>query len=130
MMPEASQDLNSLRWIRGDLDQTLREARTALEDFVDGQTEQLQSSVDHLHHVHGVLQMVQLYGAAMLADEMEQLAKAMAQGQVRDNHSAAEALMLGMVQKFREEFIEAARTGVPEGVRHDESVRRMIEGAA
>ena len=46
MMPEASQDLNSLRWIRGDLDQTLREARTALEDFVEGQA-------DHRLQLHG-----------------------------------------------------------------------------
>ena len=98
MMPEASQDLNSLRWIRGDLDQTLREARTALEDFVDGQADQLQSSIERLHHAHGVLEMIQLYGAAMLADEMEQLAKALSQGQVSNTEGAAEALMLGMVQ--------------------------------
>ena len=38
--------------------------------------------------------------------------------------------MLGMVQKFREEFMEAAVNGVPEGVRHDESARSMVEGAA
>jgi NADH-quinone oxidoreductase subunit F len=38
--------------------------------------------------------------------------------------------MLGMVQKFREEFMEAAVNGVPDGVRHDDSVRSMIEGAA
>jgi NADH-quinone oxidoreductase subunit F len=38
--------------------------------------------------------------------------------------------MLGMVQKFREEFVEAAINGLPDGVRHDESVRRMVEGGA
>ena len=38
--------------------------------------------------------------------------------------------MLGMVQKFREEFMEAASNGVPEGVRHDDSVRAMVEGGA
>jgi NADH-quinone oxidoreductase subunit F len=31
--------------------------------------------------------------------------------------------MLGMVQKFRSEFLEAAKSGVPEGTRHDESSR-------
>jgi len=38
--------------------------------------------------------------------------------------------MLGMVQKFREEFMDAAVNGVPDGIRHDESVRRMVEGWA
>jgi NADH-quinone oxidoreductase subunit F len=35
--------------------------------------------------------------------------------------------MLGMVQKFREEFMDAAVHGVADSVRHDESVRSMIE---
>ena len=38
--------------------------------------------------------------------------------------------LLGMVQKFREEFMEAAVDGVPDGVRHDDSVRSIVEGAA
>ena len=98
MMPELRQDRSTLRWIRGELDQTLREARNSLEDFVEGQNERLGECVDRLHHVHGVLEMVQVYGAAMLADEMEQLALALSQGQVKRPESAAEALMLGMVQ--------------------------------
>jgi NADH-quinone oxidoreductase subunit F len=38
--------------------------------------------------------------------------------------------MLGMVQKFREEFMDAAIHGLPDGVRHDDSVRSMVEGGA
>jgi len=38
--------------------------------------------------------------------------------------------MLGMVQKFREEFVEAAKAGLPDDVRHDDSVRSILEGAA
>jgi NADH-quinone oxidoreductase subunit F len=38
--------------------------------------------------------------------------------------------MLGMVQKFREEFMDAAIHGLPDGVRHDDSVRGMVEGGA
>ena len=41
MMAELRQDRSALRWIRGELDQTVREARNALEDFVDGQTDRL-----------------------------------------------------------------------------------------
>ncbi|MEM9726952.1 MAG: NADH-quinone oxidoreductase subunit NuoF [Myxococcota bacterium] len=34
--------------------------------------------------------------------------------------------MLGMVQKYREEFVAAAQQGLPDGVRHDDSVRELI----
>ncbi|MCB1816585.1 MAG: Hpt domain-containing protein [Chromatiaceae bacterium] len=98
MMPQVQHDRSALRWIRGELDQTVREARIALEDFVEGQHARLQAGIDLLHHVHGALDMVQVYGGAMLADEMEQLALAMFQGQVKRPDAAAEALMLGMVQ--------------------------------
>jgi len=98
MMPEQRQDRSALRWIRGEFDQTLREARNALEDVVDGQHERIGVCIDKLHHAHGALEMVQMYGAAMLIDEMEQLAQAMSQGTARRGESAAEALMLGMVQ--------------------------------
>jgi len=37
--------------------------------------------------------------------------------------------LLGMVQKFRDEFLEAARKGAPLDVRHDDSTRRAL-GAA
>ncbi len=38
--------------------------------------------------------------------------------------------MLGMIQKFLDEFVEAAARGVPDGVRHDDSVRSMVQGGA
>ena len=114
MMPELRQDRSTLRWIRGELDQTLREARTSLEDFVEGQHQRLGECIDLLHHVHGALDMVQVYGAAMLADEMEQLALAMSQGQVKRPETAAEALMLGLVQlPAYLEKVEAGGADIP-----------------
>ena len=98
MMPQVQHDRSALRWIRGELDQSVRESRIALEDYVEGQHARLQAGIDLLHHVHGALDMVQVYGGAMLADEMEQLALAMFQGRVKRPDAAAEALMLGMVQ--------------------------------
>ena len=109
MMAEQTQDRSALRWIRGELDQTLRQARTSLEDFVEGQQEALQACVDNLHHVHGALEMVQVYGGAMLADEMEQLAVALSHGQVKREDAAAEALMLGVVQLPA--YLEKIETG-------------------
>ncbi|MEM7436730.1 MAG: NADH-quinone oxidoreductase subunit NuoF [Myxococcota bacterium] len=34
--------------------------------------------------------------------------------------------MLGMVQKYREEFVAAAQSGLPKDVRHDDSVRDLV----
>jgi chemosensory pili system protein ChpA (sensor histidine kinase/response regulator) len=114
MTPELRQDRSGLRWIRSDLDQTLREARTALEDFVDGQAERIGVTIEQMHHVHGALEMVQVYGGAMLADEMEQLAVALSQGRVKGTEAAAEALMLGIVQlPGYLEKIEAGGADVP-----------------
>ncbi len=114
MLPETSQDRGALRWIRGELDQTLRETRTALEEFVEGDPGRLDQCVSQLHHVHGALEMTQTYGAAMLADEMEQLALVLAQGQAKQAEPAAEALMLGVVQlPAYLEKIEAGGADIP-----------------
>jgi chemosensory pili system protein ChpA (sensor histidine kinase/response regulator) len=98
MVPQVKQDRSGLRWIRAEIEQTLAEARSALEDFTEGRQDRLGVCIERLHHMHGVLEMVQVYGGAMLADEMERLAEALLQGQVKRQDSAAEALMLGLVQ--------------------------------
>ncbi|MCB1801605.1 MAG: Hpt domain-containing protein [Gammaproteobacteria bacterium] len=99
MHAQARQDRSALRWIRGELDQSLREARTQLEEFAEGhEGARLEGCAERLHQVHGALEMVQVYGGAMLADEMEQLARALAAGTVKRPDGASEALMLGMVQ--------------------------------
>jgi len=114
MLSEIRQDRSALRWIRGELDQSLREARASLELFAEGQQARLDECADILHHVHGALEMVQVYGAAMLADEMEQLAMAMTGGRVKRQESAAEALMLGMVQlPAYLEKVEAGGADIP-----------------
>ncbi len=114
MLPETRQDRSALRWIRGELDQTLREARAALEEYAEGQLACLEQCIDHLHRVQGALEMAQVYGACMLADEMEQLALALTHGQVKQTEPAAETLMLGMVQlPAYLEKVEAGGADIP-----------------
>jgi NADH-quinone oxidoreductase subunit F len=36
--------------------------------------------------------------------------------------------MLGMIRQFREEFVDAAAAGLPEGYRHDDSTRAAVQG--
>ena len=115
MQPEPRQDRSALRWIRGELDQSLREARVQLEEFAEGREGiRLDGTADSLHQIHGALEMVQVYGGAMLADEMEQLARAMAGGALKHPAAAAEVLMLGVVQlPAYLEKVEAGGADIP-----------------
>ena len=95
-----ARDYNVLRWIKGEIDTTVREARESLERYVEGAAEpgEMSACGDRLHQVYGTLQIAQVYGAAMLAEEMEQVARAMDAGHLAKNADAAEPLMLGLVK--------------------------------
>ena len=112
MTPDPTQDHSGLRWIRRDLDEALRKARLQLEDFVEEEVDTLDECLRQLHHVHGSLEVVQVYGGAMLADELEQLARAIAEGNVERPDAAAEVLMLGMVQLPA--YLERIESGEPD----------------
>src|SRR5690606_26243048 len=59
--------------------------------------------------VQGTLRMVELYGAAMVAEEMEQLAKALVDGGVGERETAYAALMRGIVQL--PDYLERLQSG-------------------
>ena len=65
-------DFTTLTWVKPELDETLRQARFALEAYVEdpGDPSQMRFCATYLHQVHGTLRMVELYGAAMVAEEM------------------------------------------------------------
>ncbi|MCB1857749.1 MAG: Hpt domain-containing protein [Gammaproteobacteria bacterium] len=94
-----SHDHSRLKWIRGELDSLLSNASRALEDYAEGSgsADLINSCISNLHQVRGTLQLVQLYGAAMLAEEMELVATVLRDGKVSQPDSAAETLMLGLV---------------------------------
>ena len=71
-------DVSTLGWVKAEIDETLKQARQALESFVENPTDdsQLRFCTTHLHQVVGTLEMVELDGAAMLARETEALAEA------------------------------------------------------
>src|SRR6185312_1795043 len=73
-MPEvASQTLDL---VGRELNAALAEARTALETYVEqpDNVSLLERCKLELHQVHGVLRVLEIYGAALLAEEMEQVA--------------------------------------------------------
>ncbi|MGN6283407.1 Hpt domain-containing protein [Frateuria sp.] len=93
-------DFTTLQWVKPELDETLARAREALESYVEnpGKREVMRACVDHLHQVQGTLRMVELYGAAMVAEEMETLAICLMEDHIRQRDDAFGALMRGLMQ--------------------------------
>ncbi|HEU4813338.1 MAG TPA: Hpt domain-containing protein, partial [Xanthomonadaceae bacterium] len=97
-------DTTTLGWIKPELDETLRQARHEIEAFAEGtETEAsgdaagMRACAGFLHQVLGTLRMVELYAPALVAEEMERLASALAEGAVPDRDDACAALMRGVV---------------------------------
>jgi len=93
-------DYVALDWVKGEISETLSQARQALEAFVDnpGDTTRLRFCLTYIHQVHGTLQMVEFYGAALLAEEMEKLAQALMHGSCNRESEALEVLMQAILQ--------------------------------
>ncbi len=114
MTTEADQDLSGLRWIRREIEENLRQSRLVLEDFAEGEADSLEPAVRWLHQIKGALTLTQVHGGAMLADELERLARALDEGKAGDRDLAAESLMLGIAQlPGYLERIEAGQPDIP-----------------
>ncbi|HWM70463.1 MAG TPA: Hpt domain-containing protein [Steroidobacteraceae bacterium] len=99
-MPEvASQTLD---FVGRELNVTLAEARTALENYVEqpDNVNLLERCTQELHQVQGVLRVLEIYGAALLAEEMEQVASYLLQtaSERKSQAESLDALMRAMVQ--------------------------------
>ncbi|MCG6118337.1 MAG: Hpt domain-containing protein [Aquimonas sp.] len=104
-------DFTTLTWVKGELDETLKQARLALEAFVEDPDDasQMRFCATYLHQVQGTLRMVELYGAAMVTEEMEQLASALQNREVEALDKAYEVLMRGIVQL--PDYLERLQSG-------------------
>ncbi|MET0230082.1 MAG: Hpt domain-containing protein, partial [Rhodanobacteraceae bacterium] len=104
-------DFTALNWVKHELDATLKQARDALEAYVDnpGDVGLMRESALHLHQVQGTLRMVELYGAAMVVEEMERLAQGLLDDTVRQRDEAYSVLMRGMVQL--PDYLERVQSG-------------------
>jgi chemosensory pili system protein ChpA (sensor histidine kinase/response regulator) len=93
-------DYVALEWVKGEIAETLKQARQALEAFVAHPQDPtaMVECLSCVHQVHGSLQMIEFYGAALLAEEIEQLALALQQGHVIQETEAISLLMQALVQ--------------------------------
>src|SRR5690625_427595 len=103
---------STLSWVKKELDVTLRQAAEALEIYSEEPSDltHLQFCGSHLHQVQGILQMLELFGAAMLVEEMEQVVAALLQGEVRQSADAQQVLMQSILQL--EDYLERLQGGL------------------
>ena len=98
----------ALDWLIGEINETLAQARQQLETFASDSSSPdvadessaglLKNCLSLIHQVHGSLHMAELTGAAMLAEEMEQLVQALASGEVENSDETREFLMRALLE--------------------------------
>src|SRR5208282_4268184 len=92
----------TLHIVAKELTATLNDARAALEAYAE-RTDQLaflEKCADQLHLAHGVLRLVEVYGAALLAEEMEHVSRYLLStgSDQKRQGDGLDALMRAMVQ--------------------------------
>ena len=99
-MPEVASQTYDL--VGREINATLAEARGALEAYVEAPDNEqlLQKCAQDLHQVQGVLRMLEIYGAALLAEEMEHVAQYLlaTHSERKSQAESLDALMRAMVQ--------------------------------
>lgn len=114
-------DYVALEWVKGEIAETLKQAFAALESMVlDSRVEQphaahaIAECLAAIHQVHGSLQMVEFYGAALLAEEMEQLAAALQHNRVSHRDEAIALLQQAINQlPIYLDRVQSARRDLP-----------------
>lgn len=99
MSTHSKVDPSTLGWVKSEIDETLKQARLALESFAENPADKtrLRFCITHLHQVVGTLVMVELDGAALLARETERLAEAILNGKVRPDLEILDRLSRAIV---------------------------------
>ena len=109
-------DYVALEWVKGEIAETLKQAHHAIEIQLDDPqaTHALSECLACIHQVHGSLQMVEFYGAALLAEEMEQLVIALQEGRVSHRDEALHLMLqaLGQLPIYLDR-VQGARRDLP-----------------
>ncbi|MGY2289167.1 Hpt domain-containing protein [Pseudomonas sp. SDO528_S397] len=92
-------DYVALEWVKGEIAETLKQARSALDAYTHAAGEEaIAACLEGIHQVHGSLQMIEFYGAALFAEEMEALAQALQAGRVSGRDEGIRLLQQALVQ--------------------------------
>ncbi len=103
-------EYNSLSWVKAQLDDVVSDAQTNLSEYIENKTdENLENCIEHLQLIYGTLQMVEIYGAAMLAEEMQLTTVALLAGDVERAEDTYDVLMRAMLQL--PDYLEGIQSG-------------------
>jgi chemosensory pili system protein ChpA (sensor histidine kinase/response regulator) len=93
-------NFTALDWVAGEIGETLKQASDALEAYVTNTDDatRIRFCLNHVHQVYNILQMVELHGGALLAEEMEKLARSLIEKTVVSTGDAHEVLMRAILQ--------------------------------
>jgi len=110
MNPDNTVEYNSLSWVKTQLDDVLSDAQSDLNEYIENQTdENLENCIEHLQLIYGTLQMVEIYGAAMLAEEMRLTTAALLAGEIDRAEDSYDVLMRAMLQL--PDYLEGIQAG-------------------
>lgn len=90
----------ALEWVISEIKETLLQAQRALEVYSTDPDDasQLRFCVSYIHQVYGTLHMIEFHGAAMLAEEMELVARDLSDFSTKQADDANEVLMRAILQ--------------------------------
>ena len=93
-------DYAALNWVRQELGEVLKQARSSLEQYAGNQDDSssLQDCAKNLHQARGPLRMVELKGADQLASGMEELIADLLNATLEEPQLALEVLMQAFLQ--------------------------------
>ena len=107
-------DYTTLTWVKDEIQESLNQTHQALEAFIEDPTDttQIRFCATYLHQIYGTLQMVEIYGAALLAEEMEKVANALLNNQIAQKDDAFEVLIRATLQL--PSYLESLERGQPD----------------
>lgn len=111
MVQNAGIDLSILNWLKREIDENLGRARQSLVSYTEdpSKPDNITFCAHQLHQVAGTLRMVELYGAALVAEEMERMAVGISEGSVQDSDENYTVLLRAMVQL--PDYLERLQSG-------------------
>lgn len=115
MKPTANAEINSVKWVLRELAPLLDEVQRHIVSYVEtprGGDADLREIRTVLRQVQGTLRMVELYGAAMLTEEMERMAAALADEDLANREDALEVLMRAALQL--PDYLDRVQAGSPD----------------
>ena len=111
MSAHGALEYNSLSWVKKQLDVVMAEAQSLLSEYIEDSSNEaaLRDCIERLKLVYGTLQMVEVFGASMLAEEMELTAIATLEGKIENRDDVFDVLMRAMLQM--PDYLEGLQAG-------------------